>query len=84
MLTLESTLHKFDKEYNYYTRNTHSQRASRQYYYTHTHKCITQLCARMSINNIPDRDGHVHTYVHHENRSLIHSLALMHSAVMRE
>ena len=31
----------------------------------------------MSINDIPDRDGHVHTYVHHENRSFIQSLALM-------
>ena len=37
--------------------------------------------ARMSINDIPDRDGHVRTYVHHENRSLIQSPVLMHSAI---
>ena len=42
-----------------------------------------QLCVCVSINNIPDHDGHVHTYVHHENRSLIQSLALMHSAIMQ-
>ena len=41
-----------------------------------------QLCACMSINDIPDRDGQVRTYVHHENRSLIQSLTLMHSAIM--
>ena len=64
-----------------YTRNMHLQRALRQYYYTHAHKRIAQLCVRMSINDIPDRDGHVHMYVHHENRSLIHSLALMRSAI---
>ena len=68
----------------YMTRNMHSQRASRQYYYAHAHKptctCIAQLCVRMSINDIPDHDGHVHTYVHHENRSLLQSLALMRSS----
>ena len=37
----------------------------------------------ISINDIPDRDGHVHTYVHHENRSLIQSLALMRSAIIK-
>ena len=37
----------------------------------------------ISINNIPDHDGHVHTYVHHENRSLIQSLALMRSAIIK-
>ena len=39
----------------------------------------------MSINDIPDCDGHihmyVHTYIHHENRSLIQSLALMRLAL---
>ena len=48
--------------------NTHSQWASRQYY-AHAHKHIAQLCARMSINDILDRDRHVHTYIHHENAS---------------
>ena len=46
-----------------------------------------QLCTHMSIIN--DRDGHACTYVHtyvrtyvdHENRSLIQSLTLMHSAI---
>ena len=39
---------------------------------------LAQLYARMSINNIPDCDRHIqYTYVHHENRSLIQSLALM-------
>ena len=37
----------------------------------------------ISINDIPDCDGHVHTYVHHENRSLIQSLALMRSAIIK-
>ena len=63
------------------TRNTHSQWASRQYYYAHAHKRIVQMCACISINDIPDCDGHVHTYVHHENRSLIQSLTLMRSAI---
>ena len=58
---------------------THSQWASRQYYYAHV---IVQMCVRISINDIPDRDGHVHTYVHRENRSLIQSLALMRSAII--
>ena len=45
------------------------------------HINIAQLCARMLINDIPDCDRHVRTYVHHENRSLIQSLALMRSAM---
>ena len=32
--------------------------------------------------NIPKRDGHIRTYAHHENRSLIQSLALMRSAII--
>ena len=34
------------------------------------------------INNIPDHDGHVHVYIHRENRSLIQSLTLMHWAII--
>ena len=48
---------------------------------------LAQLCACMSINDNPDCDGqvHVHTYIRtsHENRSLIQSLALMCSAIIR-
>ena len=55
-----------------------------QYSYAHAHKCIAQLCARMSINDIPDHDGHVHTYVHHEIRSLIQRLTLMRLAIKKE
>ena len=58
-----------------YTRNTHAQWISCQVYASLTQPA--QLCARMSINNIPDCDGHVH----HENRSLIQSLVLMRSAI---
>ena len=42
----------------------------------------TQLCMRISINDIPDCDRHVHTYVHYEKRSFIQSLALMRSAII--
>ena len=42
---------------------------------------LAQLCAHMSINNIPDH-GHVHTYVHRANRSPIQSLVLMHLAII--
>ena len=42
----------------------HSERASHQYYDVHVHKRIVQLCMHMSINDIPDRDRHIHTYVH--------------------
>ena len=57
-----STLVKYSSlEHN--TRNTHSQRTSPQYYDAHEHKRITQLCTRMSITDILDRDGHVHTYI---------------------
>ena len=54
------------------------------YYYAHAHKRIAQLCTHMSINDIPDRDGCIHTYVHHENRSLIQSFVLMRSALINE
>ena len=60
-----------EKEATTRTRNTHSQRALHQYYYAHAHKRIAQLCACMSINDILDCGGHVHTYVHHGNRSFI-------------
>ena len=73
----------FIKKLTLHYANTHSQRALCQYYYVHAHKRIAQLCTHMSINDIPDRDGQVHTYVHHENRSLIQSLALMCSAIIR-
>ena len=62
-----------------YTRNMHAQWASHQFHASPMRPA--QLCACMSINDIPDRDGHVHTYIHHENRSLIQSLALMHLAI---
>ena len=58
----------------YDTRNTHVQRASCQ-----VSTRLAQLCACMSTNDISDRDGHVHIYASHENRSLIQSL--MHSAI---
>ena len=61
-----------------YTRNAHVQWASRQVYASPTQP--PQLCMRMSINNIPDCDRH--TYIHHENRSLIPSLTLMRSAII--
>ena len=57
--------------YIVYTRNTHAQWTSGP----------AQLCVCMSINNIPDRDEHVHVRKYHENRSLIQSLRLMHSAI---
>ena len=60
------------------TRNTHSQWASRQYYDVHAHKRIPQMCMLILINDIPDRD----THVHHENRSLIQSLVLMRPAII--
>ena len=72
-----------------FTRNTHFQRASHQYYYAHAHQRIAQLCARMSINDatfliVMNTYMYIHvcTYVHHENRSLIQSLTLMRSAIM--
>ena len=65
-------------EYKSCTRNTHSQWALHQYYYAHVHKRIAQMCAHISINDIPDRDRHVR----HENRSLIQNLALMRSAII--
>ena len=40
----------------------HVQWASYQVYAFLTRPA--QLCMRMSINDIPDRDGHVHTYIH--------------------
>ena len=69
-------------EYKSCTRNTHLQWALHQYYYAHVHKRIAQMCARISINDILDRDRHVHTHVRHENRSLIQNLALMRSAII--
>ena len=50
----------------------------------HLRRSRPSLCAHMSINNIPDHDGHVHTSVHHENRSFIQRLALMCSAITME
>ena len=45
--------------------------------------CISDAAGPgVRTHNIPDRDGHIHTYIHHENRSLIHSLALMCSAII--
>ena len=70
-----------------HTRNTHSQWASRRPQHdVRINVRIAQLCARMSINDIPDRERTriytcVHTYIHLENRSLIQSLALMRSAI---
>ena len=37
---------------------------------------VSPSCAHTSINDIPDCDGHIHTYIYHENRSLSQSLAL--------
>ena len=44
------------------TRNTHAQWASCQVYASPIR--LAQLCTHMSINDIPDRDRHIH----HENR----------------
>ena len=62
--------------------NTHAQWASRKVY---VYIPVHGMCMRYAspgqpahvINDIPDRDGLVHMYVHHENRSLIQSLMLM-------
>ena len=40
----------------YSTRNTHVQWASCQVY--------ASLCVRMAINDIPDSDGHIRTYMY--------------------
>ena len=68
------------------TRNTHSQRASRQYYHAHAHKCIAQLCARIlcqltTFLIVKDMYIRIYMYVHHEKRSLSHSLTLVRSAI---
>ena len=59
-----------------YTRNMHVQWASRQVFASPTWPA--QLCTHMSINNIPDRDRQVYTYI--MRKIPIQSLALMHSA----
>ena len=56
------------------TRNTHAQWASHQVVYASLTR-LAQPCTRMSFLIMTD------TYVHHENRSLFQSLALMCSAI---
>ena len=45
-----------------------------------THEFLACECKGVQID-IRERDRHVHTHIHCENRSLIHSLALMRSAI---
>ena len=68
-----------------FTRNTHAQWASRQEYMHLRHGRPSCVCACQLITFLIVMDTYIRTdirmYVHHENKSLIQSLALMHSAI---
>ena len=55
----------------YNTRNTHEQWVLCQVYASPTRP--VQLCVHMSINDIPDCDGHVGTYIVHHEKWIPHS-----------
>ena len=58
------------------TRNAHAQWASHQVYTSLMRPA--QLCMCMSINDIPDRDGHVHSYIRTYIMRIDHSFRALH------